>query len=49
MIDDPAHGWNRRDLLQGAALLALALGVPVAAVTLSGLRAKICRAIASGR
>jgi hypothetical protein len=33
-------GWQRRDFLGGAALLALALGVPVAAVRLSDLRAE---------
>lgn len=30
-------GWQRRDFLGGAALLALALGIPVAAVSLSDL------------
>lgn len=32
-------GWNRRDILGGAALLALALGIPVAAIELSTMDA----------
>lgn len=35
--DARTAGWNRRDFLAGAALLALALGLPVAAVRLSHL------------
>ncbi|WP_225206087.1 gluconate 2-dehydrogenase subunit 3 family protein [Novosphingobium huizhouense] len=34
-MTDQAQGWNRRDFLGGAALLALALGVPTASVMLS--------------
>ena len=33
-------GWQRRDFLGGAALVALALGIPVAAVSLSDLKAE---------
>ena len=35
----PNDGWNRRDFLGGAALLAMALGIPVAGVSLSTLDA----------
>ena len=35
--DDRKGGWNRRSFLGGAALLALAIGVPVAGVALSDL------------
>lgn len=34
---EAVSGWQRRDFVQGAALLALALGIPVAAVEFSGL------------
>lgn len=37
MADPATTGWNRRDFLGGAALLALALGLPVAAVRLTDL------------
>ena len=37
MPNNAATGWDRRDFLGGAALLALALGLPVAAVRLSDL------------
>jgi len=37
MPDSATTGWNRRDFLGGAALLALALGIPVAAVRLTDL------------
>ena len=33
-------GWNRRDFIGGAALLALAIGVPVAAIKLSTLKSE---------
>jgi len=39
MNDNQRGGWNRRDFMGGAALLALALGMPVAAVKLSDLPA----------
>lgn len=32
-------GWNRRDFISGSALLALALGLPIAAIELSNLDA----------
>lgn len=35
--NDRTRGWNRRGFLGGAALLALAIGVPVAGVALSDL------------
>ena len=35
--DASGKGWNRRDFVGGAALLALALGIPAAAVKLSRL------------
>ncbi len=42
-MSDQAHisntGWNRRDFLGGAALLALAIGIPIAGVSLSTLDA----------
>ena len=37
MTEPAASGWNRRDFIGGAALLALALGVPIAAIRLSDL------------
>lgn len=37
MADRAAQGWNRREFFAGAALLALVVGVPVAAVRLSEL------------
>lgn len=37
MTKTQAGGWDRRDFLGGAALLALALGLPIAAVKLSDL------------
>lgn len=39
MTKTQAGGWDRRDFLGGAALLALALGLPIAAVKLSDLPA----------
>lgn len=39
MQDRPMTGWNRRDFMGAAALLALALGVPAAAVSLTHLDA----------
>jgi Gluconate 2-dehydrogenase subunit 3 len=39
MNDNQQGGWDRRDFLGGAALLALALGLPLAAVKLSDLPA----------
>lgn len=39
-MTDTATGWNRRDFLGGAALLALALGVPVGALSLTHLQAE---------
>ncbi len=33
----PSGGWQRREFLGGAALFALAIGIPVAGVSLSGL------------
>ena len=35
----PGGGWNRRDFIGAAALLALALGLPIAAIELSDLDA----------
>lgn len=37
MAKQRESGWNRRDFLEGAGLLALVLGIPAAAVRLSGL------------
>ncbi|GHA01207.1 gluconate 2-dehydrogenase subunit 3 family protein [Novosphingobium arvoryzae] len=37
MTETQESGWNRRDFIGGAALLALALGVPLAAVRMSSL------------
>ena len=37
MADEAQTGWDRRDFLGGAALLALALGVPVATLSLTEL------------
>lgn len=37
MAEAGGKGWNRRDFVGGAALLALALGIPAAAVKLSRL------------
>jgi Gluconate 2-dehydrogenase subunit 3 len=37
MVEQREGGWNRRDFLEGAGLLALVLGIPAAAVGLSGL------------
>ena len=39
MSDNQQGGWDRRDFIGGAALLALALGLPLAAVKLSDLPA----------
>lgn len=39
MPEQVAAGWNRRDFIGAAAMLALALGIPVAAVKLSQLPA----------
>ncbi|MDF8333797.1 gluconate 2-dehydrogenase subunit 3 family protein [Novosphingobium cyanobacteriorum] len=38
-MTEATQGWNRRDFLGGAALLALALGVPVGALSLTSLPA----------
>lgn len=37
MAQDAGAGWGRRDFIGGAALFALALGIPAAAVSLSDL------------
>lgn len=37
MTETQESGWNRRDFIGGAALLALALGVPLATVRMSSL------------
>ncbi len=37
MAEDAKTGWNRRDMLGGAALLALAIGVPMTAAHFSAL------------
>ncbi len=37
MADDMSNGWNRRDMLGGAALLALVLGVPLSTAHFSAL------------